>query len=84
MMRTLNGRSVYLEALSPINIALVKYWGKAALRDNVPLNNSLSMTLDPSVLHSRSRLELCPSFDEDSIVLNGETAPPNSRQQRIL
>lgn len=30
----------------PVNIALIKYWGKLEPSLNIPLNSSLSLTLD--------------------------------------
>ncbi|ETO13277.1 hypothetical protein RFI_24098, partial [Reticulomyxa filosa] len=41
---------------APVNIALTKYWGKNEdypLELNIPLNNSISITLDPTVGKSR-------------------------------
>lgn len=51
------------------NIALIKYWGKAALPGNVPAVPSLSVTLGGLA----TRTEVTPSAtDADEIVLNGE------------
>jgi len=48
------------------NIALVKYWGKAAVAGNVPATPSLSITLD--TLCSTTTVETC---ERDEIELNG-------------
>lgn len=40
--------SLGFEATAPSNIALLKYWGKAAAADQWPANDSLSMTLQTS------------------------------------
>jgi len=52
------------------NIALVKYWGKHSVGDNIPATPSLSITLD--ALTTRTRIEAGSSFQQDTIVLNGE------------
>jgi diphosphomevalonate decarboxylase len=39
-------RHYWIEAISPINIALVKYWGKIDQKYIIPCNDSLSITLD--------------------------------------
>ena len=35
-----------VKAMSPINIALIKYWGKINEQYIIPANSSLSITLD--------------------------------------
>ena len=35
---------------SPTNIAVIKYWGKRDKKKNLPLNSSVSVTLDPVFL----------------------------------
>lgn len=53
------------------NIALVKYWGKASIKGNIPAVASLSITLD--TLISDTRIERHDG-DEDKVWLNGEPA----------
>lgn len=36
----------FVKAISPINIALVKYWGKVDEHLIIPANSSLSITID--------------------------------------
>lgn len=57
-------------ATSPINIALVKYWGKLDEEYIIPLNPSLSITIDQTDLCSRTHLKL---IREESIT---EKDPP--------
>ena len=52
------------------NIALVKYWGKHSVKDNIPATPSLSITLD--ALTTRTRIEVDASLKGDTITLNGE------------
>ena len=57
------------------NIALLKYWGKLEKETyNLPLNSSLSLTLDPDQVTSETTITIC---DEAGIsfTLNGHTEP---------
>jgi diphosphomevalonate decarboxylase len=55
------------------NFALIKYWGKADPRLNVPAVGSISITLD--ALWSETRVELDASLTADEFVLNGQVRP---------
>jgi len=57
---------------APSNIALIKYWGKRDEELVLPVNSSLSVTLD-DVMCSRTTAELNEAFEEDALVLNGQT-----------
>ncbi len=52
------------------NIALIKYWGKRDEIDFLPMNSSLSMTLDK--LYTDTMVVFDDSFAQDSFYLNGE------------
>jgi diphosphomevalonate decarboxylase len=54
------------------NIAFVKYWGQADPALNLPLNNSLSLTLDAAF--SVTTVEFVPGLAADSLVLNDQPA----------
>jgi mevalonate pyrophosphate decarboxylase len=59
--------SLYIEAISPINIALIKYWGKIDNKLIIPANDSLSITLDSSDLCSRTKISLLnPAYFPES------------------
>ena len=59
---------------APVNIAVVKYWGKRDPKLNLPTNSSLSVTLsqaDLRTLTTASCSASFPSADGDSLTLNG-------------
>ena len=59
-----DGDAVYeLTCAAPVNIALVKYWGK---RDNkliIPFNDSISLTLDEKKLGTETTIQYSTSFE---------------------
>ena len=62
-----NGRAT---ARAGANFALVKYWGKADARLNVPAVGSISITLD--ALYTETEVELMPAQCSDELVLDGK------------
>ena len=52
------------------NFALVKYWGKADARLNVPAVGSISITLD--ALYTETAVALAPELARDELVLDGK------------
>jgi diphosphomevalonate decarboxylase len=62
-----HGRAV---ARAGANFALVKYWGKADERLNVPAVGSISITLD--ALFTETEVELAPEQRSDELVLDGK------------
>ncbi|MBV1787220.1 diphosphomevalonate decarboxylase [Marinobacterium sp. D7] len=64
------------EHFAPSNIALCKYWGKRDSELNLPVNASLSVSLDQ--LGSRTRVEPIESAT-DEVWLNGMRQTPDSR-----
>ena len=46
------------KAKGPINIALIKYWGKSDEELILPINNSLSVTLDMNNMYSMTHVKL--------------------------
>jgi len=51
------------------NIAFVKYWGKKDDSLNIPMNPSISMTLD---LNTTTTVEFSRNFKEDEFILNNK------------
>lgn len=57
----------------PINIALVKYWGKKDEKAIIPLNNSISVTLDMEKFYTDTYVELLlDDKEENKLFLNGK------------
>ncbi|KAI6382242.1 hypothetical protein MCOR25_000830 [Pyricularia grisea] len=60
---------------APVNIAVVKYWGKRDPKLNLPTNSSLSVTLAQSDLRTLTTATCSsdrPAAQGDSLILNGE------------
>lgn len=54
------------------NIALIKYWGKRDESLFLPMNSSLSITLDQ--FYTTTTVEFCPSLAVDVFILNNQLA----------
>ncbi|RKF55500.1 Diphosphomevalonate decarboxylase [Erysiphe neolycopersici] len=58
---------------APVNIAVVKYWGKRDQNLNLPTNSSISITLSQSDLRAHTTASCSASFDSgDSLLLNSK------------
>ncbi|KAG0328849.1 diphosphomevalonate decarboxylase [Podila humilis] len=66
---------------APVNIAVVKYWGKRDTSLILPTNSSLSVTLSQDQLHSKTTIRASSDFTTDRLWLNGieESIPSNKR-----
>ena len=67
------------KARAHTNIALIKYWGKADETLIIPMNNSISLTLDK--FYTETRVTFDPTFEEDTFFLNGEKANEKETQK---
>ena len=71
-----------------VNIALIKYWGKAPARTpadaNLPACPSLSLTLEG--LGTETQARFAPDAADDTVVLDGEqlTGPGLDRMRPVL
>ncbi|PPQ90625.1 hypothetical protein CVT25_006608 [Psilocybe cyanescens] len=59
-------------ASAPVNIAVIKYWGKRDTKLILPTNSSLSVTLDQDHLRSTTTARADASFEQDQLWLNGK------------
>jgi diphosphomevalonate decarboxylase len=58
---------------APVNIAVVKYWGKRDPKLNLPTNSSISVTLSQADLRTHTTAACSSSFGpEDSLLLNSK------------
>ncbi|GMY23429.1 diphosphomevalonate decarboxylase MVD2, peroxisomal-like [Fagus crenata] len=72
-------------AQTPTNIAVIKYWGKRDETLILPVNDSISVTLDPEHLCTTTTVAVSPSFDCDRMWLNGkEISLAGGRYQNCL
>lgn len=58
--------------VAPVNIAVIKYWGKRDEELIIPLNDSVSATLDTQVMCAKTTVYAGPDILEDEIWLNGK------------
>ena len=61
-------------AQTPTNIAVIKYWGKRDETLILPVNDSISVTLDPAHLCTTTTVAVSPVFDQDRMWLNGKVS----------
>ncbi|XP_069072581.1 diphosphomevalonate decarboxylase isoform X2 [Pleurodeles waltl] len=70
---------------APVNIAVIKYWGKRDEELILPINSSLSVTLHQDQLKTTTTAAISRNFKEDRIWLNGvEDNINHSRLQSCL
>ncbi|KAI6654858.1 Diphosphomevalonate decarboxylase [Oopsacas minuta] len=60
-----------VECSAPVNIALIKYWGKRDENLILPLNSSLSITLDQEELCTTNYVYTDTAISQDSLTING-------------
>ena len=72
------------KARAHTNIALIKYWGKADENLIIPMNNSLSVTLER--FYTETRVTFDASLTEDQLILNKEAvnAKESAKIQRYM
>ena len=58
--------------IAPVNIAVIKYWGKRDETLILPANDSISATLDTDQLCAKTTVMASPNFKEDRMWLNGK------------
>ncbi|KAJ3314851.1 diphosphomevalonate decarboxylase [Boothiomyces sp. JEL0838] len=65
---------------APVNIAVIKYWGKRNTALLLPTNSSLSLTLNQDDLRSTTTIRASPDFVSDRIWLNGKEENINAKR----
>ncbi|KAL8785561.1 MAG: hypothetical protein Q9213_003309 [Squamulea squamosa] len=87
MASDMNEKKIYrASTTAPVNIAVIKYWGKRDTRLNLPTNSSLSVTLSQSDLRTHTTASCSPSYTlPDTLVLNARPQPlSDARSQACL
>jgi len=71
---------------APVNIAVIKYWGKRDTALLLPTNSSLSLTLSQDHLQSKTSIRASTEFSNDQLWLNGiqEDISSNKRFVTVL
>lgn len=64
-----------VQCSAPVNIALIKYWGKRDEELILPLNSSLSITLDQKDLCTKNQVYTDSTISEDTLSINGLNYP---------
>ncbi|CAG9336074.1 unnamed protein product [Blepharisma stoltei] len=67
---------------APTNIALIKYWGKSNEDINLPLNSSISLTVDIEQFFTQTTIEL--NDEKNQLILNNEPAEITGRISRVI
>ncbi|KAF6078714.1 mevalonate diphosphate decarboxylase [Phyllostomus discolor] len=62
---------VAVTCTAPVNIAVIKYWGKRDEELILPINSSLSVTLHQDQLKTTTTAAISKDFTEDQIWING-------------
>jgi diphosphomevalonate decarboxylase len=77
---------VQVTAEAPVNIAVIKYWGKRDEKLVLPVNSSLSLTLHMDSLRSRSTITASTEFADDVMILNDKPVPiaENKRLSKVM
>ena len=93
MINNINKEKIYIgKAKGPINIALIKYWGKEDEELITPLNNSISLTLDANTFYTETKVTIkqtCEVKDNTkendiSLIINGKASNITKRIKNIF
>lgn len=58
--------------VAPVNIAVIKYWGKRDEELILPINDSISGTLSTDFMCAKTTIQASPQFKENKFWLNGK------------
>ena len=83
MQKSDKNEMIYVgKAKGPINIALIKYWGKDDEELITPLNNSISLTLDTNTFYTETKVTIIP-LKESKEINNVITLTINEKEYNI-
>jgi len=66
---------------APVNIAVVKYWGKRDEKLILPIHDSVSITLSSKHMHAKTSVSMSADFQCDRLWLNGEEESVEANQR---
>lgn len=69
---------------APINIALIKYWGKRDQDEIIPMNPSISMTLSSTYIGSTTCITAGVDITETTLSIDDTPYPLTSRIERVI
>lgn len=71
--------------IAPVNMAVIKYWGKRNDELILPINDSISCTLSMEHMNAKTTIAVSPDFTESQFWLNGaEQSMDNKRFQNCV
>ena len=76
--------SVAVTCVAPVNIAVIKYWGKRDERLILPINSSLSGSIHLDSMQANTLILAARALPSSSLTLNGRQEPINSRLQAVI
>ncbi|KAJ5569911.1 Diphosphomevalonate decarboxylase [Penicillium hispanicum] len=84
-MAAASNQSVYrATTTAPVNIAVIKYWGKRDVTLNLPTNSSLSVTLSQRSLRTLTTASCSATYPaEDTLNLNGKPQEIQSSKRTL-
>ena len=68
-----------VEAFAPVNVALIKYWGKENSDLRIPANSSVSVCLGK--LGTTTEVETSKDFKDDEVIINGGRATGRAKKR---
>ena len=68
---------------TPTNIALIKYWGKSNIEYNLPLNSSISLTVDITKFFTQTTVGFLPT-NQVQVFLNGREVDVTRRILAVI
>eukprot|EP00741_Cyanophora_paradoxa_P004562 tig00000808_g4430.t1 len=70
--RKLDAGILEVSCTAPVNMAVIKYWGKRDSKLILPVNSSLSATLDQADLMTHTTVTASKGYERDRMWLNGK------------
>lgn len=79
----MESQEILVTARAPVNIAVIKYWGKSDKLLKLPINDSISATLNLDDMCTTTTVHISPKFTEDRLYLNGQEQEINKSESLV-